>query len=186
MKSLFEILNNKFDFRDRTPGKSPSKNQSRITLRSTPRKRLHLGDNDVEMVSPEKRERQTKQFTGNLANGLRGLSHEQLVKMIMDLVSMQEDHVLSTNDNLREIILKKMPVADIQPLREKLTCLRQNVYASLVSSNIDESDYSRAYVHLDNFHVSKFIFKSKTFAKIFLSLKIFEICFFILLKLYIQ
>lgn len=109
------------------------------------------------MVSPEKKERLScpKQFTGNLANGLRGLSHEQLVKMIMDLVSMQEDQAISVNDNLRDIILKNMPVADIQPLRERLTWLRQNVYASLVSSNIDESDYSRAYVHLENFQVRK-------------------------------
>lgn len=127
-------------------------------MRSTPRKRLLLGD-DVEMGSPEKKERQTKPFTGNLANGLRGLSHEQLVKMIMDLVLLQEDKGLSQNDLLRDIILKKMPVADIQPLREKLTSLRQNIYASLVSSNIDESDYSRAYVHLDNFQV-KSIFQS--------------------------
>ncbi|XP_014216563.1 uncharacterized protein LOC106645257 isoform X2 [Copidosoma floridanum] len=141
-------------FRDHTPVQSPSKNQSRITLRSTPKKRLHLDDSDdIEMVSPEKRERLIgmKPFTGNLANGLRGLSHEQLVKMIMDLVAMQEDKALSPTDNLRDIVMKRMPVADIQPLREKLTFLRQNVYASLVSSNIDESDYSRAYVHLENF-----------------------------------
>ncbi|XP_011499250.1 PREDICTED: uncharacterized protein LOC105363285 [Ceratosolen solmsi marchali] len=140
-------------FRDRTPIKSPTKHQSNIIIKGTPRKRLHLGDNDIEMVSHEKKERllSNKQFTGNLANGLRGLSHDQLVKMIMDLVSMQEDKLVSSNDKLREIILKNMPVADIQPLREKLTCLRQNVYASLVSSNLDESDYSRAYVHLDNF-----------------------------------
>ncbi|OXU26963.1 hypothetical protein TSAR_008450, partial [Trichomalopsis sarcophagae] len=144
--SAFRVLN----CRDRTPVKSPTKNHSNITLRSTPRRRLLQGD-DVEMGSPEKKERQTKPFTGNLANGLRGLSHEQLVKMIMDLVLLQEDKGLSQNDLLRDIILKKMPVADIQPLREKLTSLRQNIYASLVSSNIDESDYSRAYVHLDNF-----------------------------------
>jgi hypothetical protein len=152
-------------FRDRTPVKSPTKIQPNIIIKGTPRKRLHLEDNDIEMVSHEKKERQlsSKQFTGNLANGLRGLSHDQLVKMIMDLVSMQEDKLVSPNDKLRDIILKNMPVADIQPLREKLTCLRQNVYASLVSSNLDESDYSRAYVHLDNFQVKTILRKSFNF-----------------------
>lgn len=107
------------------------------------------------MVSPEERERTltANRFTGSLSSGLRGLSHEQLVKMIMDLVSMQEDQLMAPNEQLRDIILRKMPVADIQPLKERLAQLRQNVYASLVPSTKGESDYSRAYVHLENFQV---------------------------------
>lgn len=86
-----------------------------------------------------------------MINGLRGLSHEQLIKMIMDLVSMQEDGMLPNDEKLRDVLLKKMPIADIQPMRERLNCLRQNVYASLMSSDMDESAYNRAYVHLDAF-----------------------------------
>lgn len=97
--------------------KSPAKNLFNTTR--TPRKRLHLGDpNDVEMVSPEKKEKlmSPKQLPENLANQLRGLSHEQLVKLLMDLVSMQEDNALSPNDKLRDIILKTMPLPDFPPV----------------------------------------------------------------------
>ena len=139
-------------FRDRTPGKTPNKNQKVIALRDVPRKRLSLDECDIEMASPEE-----KPFTGNLANGLQGLSHAQLIKIIMNLVAMQEDEILTVNESLSEIILKNMPVADILPLREKLSMLRQNVYASLVSSNLDESDYNRAYIHLENFCVSQLL-----------------------------
>ncbi|XP_043283966.1 uncharacterized protein [Venturia canescens] len=157
--SLFSLSS-----RDRTPVKSPSK--STIVLRSTPRKRLMLGgdNSDPHLTTPEKKTKSHeaqkyvesncngyKQFTGPLVNGLRGLSQEQLIKVIMDLISMQEDGALGKDDKLRDVVLKRMPIADIQPLRERLSALRQNVYASLVSSDIDESSYSRAYIHLDAF-----------------------------------
>ncbi|KAG7199275.1 hypothetical protein KM043_018137 [Ampulex compressa] len=148
--------------KDRTPVKSPSKTS--MVLRSTPRKRLSLGDtNESQFTTPEKKKRapnsfpttdmnsMQKQFSGSLIDGLRGLSHDQLVKMIMDLVTVQEDGLLREGEKLRNVLLKKMPVADIQPLIEKLMGLRQNVYASLVSSNLDDSAYSRAYIHLDAF-----------------------------------
>ncbi|XP_015594113.1 uncharacterized protein LOC107267215 isoform X2 [Cephus cinctus] len=152
-----------FSSRDRTPVKSPSKTS--MTLRSTPRKRLLLGDiNEPQLTTPEKKKKQPidqekliesngiqKQFNGSLMNGLRGLSHDQLVKMIMDLVTIQEDGKLPAVQKLHDFLLKKMPVADIQPLRERLSTLRQNIYASLVSSNMDESAYSRSYIHLDVF-----------------------------------
>lgn len=120
-----------------------------------------------------------KQFTGTLVNGLRGLSQDQLVKMIMDLVSMQEDGVLSGDDKLRDVIVKKMPVADIQPLRERLSSLRQNVYASLVSSNVDDSAYSRAYIHLDAFDVrcrQYFLSLSSKHSFLLKKLQIFRFC----------
>ncbi|KAJ8688210.1 hypothetical protein QAD02_024005 [Eretmocerus hayati] len=139
-------------FRDRTPGNSPAKPQSSADVKSTPRKRLNLDDMDVEMVTPEKKMKLSpKKFTGNLENGLKGLSHEQLVRMIMDLVSLQENDKLQPHDRLRNVVLDKMPIADIQPLQERLANLRQSVYASLVSSNVTDSDYSRAYVHLENY-----------------------------------
>lgn len=91
----------------------------------------------------------------NLANGLRGLSHEQLVQLIMELVNAQDNSTLHESEKLRSVLSRKMPIADIQPLIEKLVVLRQNVYASLVfvSNLADDSTYSRAYIHLDAFQV---------------------------------
>lgn len=174
--------------RDRTPVKSPSK--STTVLRSTPRKRLMLGgdSNDSQMTTPERKMKSLetqkivdnnsnglKQFSGPLVNGLRGLSQEQLVKVVMDLISMQEDGVLGKDDKLRDVLLKKMPIADIQPLRERLSALRQNVYASLVSSDIDESAYGRAYIHLDAYEVR---FQIDTFERLnILKHQIYLLCF---------
>ena len=194
--------------RDRTPVKSPSK--STIVLRSSPRKRLMLGG-DNEMTTPEKKTNfvdgqksndingtNQKQFAGNLVNGLRGLSQEQLVKVIMDLVSMQEDGMLSHDDKLRDLIIKKMPIADIQPLRERLSVLRQNVYASLVSSNIDDNAYSRAYVHLDAFevradtlsgagqHFERPIFRNVEISNIKITKEIFLFSNFLFFYFYVQ
>ncbi|XP_011312859.1 uncharacterized protein [Fopius arisanus] len=138
--------------RDRTPVKSPTKASTH--LKSTPRKRLLLDDNND--TTPDKtrvNEREgEKQFTGSLMNGLRGLSNEQLTKVIMDLVSMQEDGALSLDDKLRDIVIKRMPVADVQPLRERLTLLRQNVSESLMSLEGNyEFPYNRASVHLETY-----------------------------------
>ncbi|KAL2716560.1 uncharacterized protein V1478_014236 [Vespula squamosa] len=148
--------------RDRTPVKSPSK--STMILRSTPRKRLSLGDPNEPRFTVSEKKRRTpsksingidssiqKKFNGNLVNGLRGLSHEQLIKLITDIISMQEDGNLREDEKLKDVFMNKMPMADIQPQREKLCNLRQNIYASLVSSNADDCAYSRAYIHLDTF-----------------------------------
>lgn len=91
----------------------------------------------------------------NLMNGLRDLSHEQLIRLIMELVYAQEDGTLRENEKLRYILSKKISDANIQPFIEKLIILRQNIYASLVfSPNLnDESAYNCAYLHLDAFQV---------------------------------
>ncbi|XP_029045608.1 uncharacterized protein LOC114877334 [Osmia bicornis bicornis] len=150
--SLFSLSS-----KDRTPVKSPSK--STMVLRSTPRKRLILGDtNESEFTTPEKKKKSQssldsnsgqRHYTGNLLNGLRGLSHEQLVQMIMDLVSMQEDGILHEGEKISNLLLKKMPVADIQPLIDTLNNLKQNIRISMMSSNLDDLASSHAYIHLD-------------------------------------
>lgn len=96
-----------------------------------------------------------EQSNDNLANSLRGLSHEQLVQLIMEFVCAQDNGTLRENENLRNVLSKKMPVADIRPLIEKLVVLQQNIYASLrfVSNLIDDSTYNRAYIYLDAFQV---------------------------------
>lgn len=153
--------------RDRTPVKNPS--TSNAVLRDAARKRLSLIDTrQSSFTTPESKKislpsrislgatnTPRERSNDNLANGLRGLSHEQLVQLIMELVYAQDNGMLCENEKLRSVLSKKMPVADIQPLIEKLIILRQNIYASLmfVSNSTDDSTYSRAYIHLDAFQV---------------------------------
>ncbi|KYQ58277.1 hypothetical protein ALC60_02697 [Trachymyrmex zeteki] len=159
-RSLFSLSS-----RDRTPVKSPS--TSKTVLRDAARKRLSLIDTrQSSFTIPENKKTSLPsrmsleaanvsrvRSNDNLANGLRGLSHEQLVQMIMELVYAQNEGMLRENEKLRNVLSKNMPIADIQPLIEKLVVLRQNIYASLVlvSNLADDSTYSCAYVHLDVF-----------------------------------
>ncbi|XP_011168265.1 uncharacterized protein LOC105201771 [Solenopsis invicta] len=148
--------------RDRTPVKSPS--TSNAVLKDAARKRLSLIDTRQSgFTTPESKKTSlpsrmsldtaNARINNNLANNLRGLSHEQLVQLIMELVYVQDNSTLRESEKLRSVLSRKMPVADIQPLIEKLIVLRQNVYASLmfVSNLADDSTYSRAYIHLEMF-----------------------------------
>ncbi|XP_046750370.1 uncharacterized protein LOC124413685 [Diprion similis] len=163
--SLFSLSS-----RDRTPVKSPTK--SNIMLRSTPRKRLMLGDsNEQQLSTPEKQikvpaescnvastilecEIRSRRHVTTLVNDLlKGLSNEQLVKIIMNLISMQEGGSLSSDGPLREVILKQIPMVDIKPLEERLKSLRTNIHASL-SSDTDAMNYSDVTVHLDAYQAT--------------------------------
>ena len=153
--------------RDHTPIKSPS--TSNMALRDAARKRLSLGDtHQSEFSTPKSKKKRTllssrmsldarnmprQRSDDNFVNALRDLSHEQLVRLIMELVYAQEDGTLRENEKLRYILSKKISDADIQPFIEKLIVLRQNIYASLVfSPNLnDDSAYNCAYIHLDAF-----------------------------------
>ncbi|XP_033325405.2 uncharacterized protein LOC117219939 isoform X1 [Megalopta genalis] len=153
--SLFNLSS-----RDRTPVKSPTKGTSMV-LRSTPRKRLVLGNpNELEFTTPEKKKKSQllsatnnsqTQFAGNLASGLRGLSRDQLVSMIMDVVVAQDESGLPEGEKLHNILLKKMPVADVQPLIDTLNNLKQNIHLSLVSSKFEDSSNNYMHIHLDVF-----------------------------------
>ncbi|XP_057329026.1 uncharacterized protein LOC130669898 [Microplitis mediator] len=147
-----------YSIRDQTPEKnSDSQSQSPIMMRDnlSIKKRLDLtGDYDEShLTTPDKKYKfmnGDSEFTGsNLLNGLRGLSNEQLVKMIMNLVTMQEEGTLSIDSKLRDVIINIIPAADISPLQERLSVLRQNIYSSLISAG--DSAYIRAYIHLDAF-----------------------------------
>ncbi|XP_076752322.1 uncharacterized protein LOC143424247 [Xylocopa sonorina] len=152
--SLFSLSS-----KDRTPVKSPSK--STMVLRSTPRKRLALDDtSESQFTTPERKKKSQnssdsnssqKYFNGNLLSGLRGLSHDQLVHMIMDLVSMQEDGLLQEDEKIHNILLKKMPVADVQPLIDTLNNLKQNIRINTALSNSAEPLANDAHIHLDAF-----------------------------------
>ncbi|XP_076281138.1 uncharacterized protein LOC143209413 isoform X1 [Lasioglossum baleicum] len=152
--SLFNLSS-----RDHTPVKSPTK--TTMLLRSTPRKRLLLGNpNESEFTTPEKKKKSQllttssnsqSQFNGSLASGLRGLSREQLVDMIMDVVAEQEESGLPEGEKLHNVLLKKMPVADVQPLIDTLNNLKQNIHLSLLPSKLDDSSNNYAHIHLDVF-----------------------------------
>ncbi|XP_029660016.1 uncharacterized protein LOC115233621 isoform X2 [Formica exsecta] len=151
--------------KDHTPIKSSTK--SNMALREAAKKRLSLGDPHQSEFSTPKGKKALlssrmsldaantprQRSDDNLVNGLRDLSHEQLIRLIMELVYAQEDGTLRKNEKLRYILSKKISDADIQPFIEKLIVLRQTIYASLVfSPNLnDESAYNCAYIHLDAF-----------------------------------
>lgn len=179
--------------RDRTPVKSPS--TSNTVLRDAARKRLSLidtrqpnfatpkGKKTLSRVSLNVTNASREQSNDTLAKNLRGLSHEQLVQLIMELVYTQDNGELHENEKLRSVLFKKMPVADIQPLIEKLIVIRQNIYASLVfvddsTDLINDSMYSRAYIHLDAFQVC-------TISKCFNFIDV-HICFFSFFSLVIR
>ncbi|KAH0553851.1 uncharacterized protein LOC123263462 [Cotesia glomerata] len=147
-----------YSAREHTPEKnSDSQSQSPIMMREhlSIKKRLDLSGefNESHLTTPDKKYKLMNgdcQFNGNnLLNGLRGLSNEQLVKMIMNLVTMQEEGTLSSDTKLRDVILNIIPAADVSPLQERLGVLRQNIFSSLISAG--DSAYIRAYVHLDAF-----------------------------------
>ncbi|KAK0163556.1 hypothetical protein PV327_007226 [Microctonus hyperodae] len=146
-----------YSFGDRTPEKSNNDLQSPIVVRENMsiRKRLELSCDfdESQLTTPEKKKKSLcteNQYTGNsVADGLRGLSNDQLVKMIMDLVTMQEEGTIKADSKLRDVIINMMPIADIKPLQDKLHVLQRNIYGSLVSPN--ELAYIRAYMHLDSF-----------------------------------
>ncbi|KMR04968.1 hypothetical protein RF55_316 [Lasius niger] len=91
--------------RDHTPIKSPS--TSNMALRDAARKRLSLGDtHQSEFSTPKSKKKRTllssrmsldarnmprQRSDDNFVNALRDLSHEQLVRLIMELVYAQED-----------------------------------------------------------------------------------------------
>ncbi|EFN66760.1 hypothetical protein EAG_08031 [Camponotus floridanus] len=148
--------------KDHTPIKNPS--TSNMALRDAARKRLSLGDtNQSKFPTPKSKKILSSRMSldaanmlrqrskDNLVNGLRNLSHEQLVQLIMELVYAQEDGTLCENEKLRYILSKKISDGDIQPFIEKLILLKQNIYANPVfSPNLnDELAYSCAYMHLD-------------------------------------
>ncbi|XP_071572255.1 uncharacterized protein [Temnothorax nylanderi] len=151
--------------RDRTPVKSPS--TSKAVSRDAARKRLSLNDTRQSSFTTLENKKTSlpfrvslnttnvprEQSNDNLVKSLRGLSHEQLVKLIMELVYAQDNGALRENEKLRDVLSKKMPVADIQPLLEKLVVLRQNIYTSFmfVPNLTNDSTYSRTYIHLDTF-----------------------------------
>lgn len=159
----------------RTPPKeSPTK--LGVTLRSTPRKRLLLGESEripltpekidftdistpqkfkltspVKATPPMKRPRIEKtldaEFRGPIDAALKGLSPTQLIDMIKNITHKHPE--------IEKEIRREMPVPDLAPLEERLSYLKSNIFKSLPTSRLtsktDSPAYSRVATHLTAF-----------------------------------
>lgn len=150
--------NSSFHSALRTPPKNyPKSPKLGVTLRSTPRKRLLLGDDrspDKHLLSPSKgtpskRQRTDRklEFDGPLVSGLKGLSSGQLIHIMNILVHKHPELELE--------IRRAMPAPDLGPLEDKLKSLKSNIFKSLpiarLTSRTDSPAYSRVATHLSAF-----------------------------------
>lgn len=161
-----------------TPGRhSPSK--LGVILRSTPRKRLILGESERIPLTPEKidfsdistpqkfkitspikgtppmkRLRMDKtldtEFKGPIDSALKGLSPTQLINMIRTITHKHPE--------IEQEIRRDMPAPDLAPLEEKLGYLKSNIFKSLPTSRLtsktDSPAYTRVSTHLSAFKKS--------------------------------
>jgi len=149
-----------------TPTKSPRKNPLKTStpIRTSPRKRLQLGTSLSPSVGSPNKSRQSLSFsftpkrnrigTGrnlsvpNVVKSLRGLSHDQLVGLLEDLMT---DHV-----DMVEEVCDRLPSPDLKPLEERLNYLKRNIFQSfpsskLLGSNRDAFCYRRVFTHISAF-----------------------------------
>lgn len=156
--------------------RTPTKSTTTMTLRSSPRKRLHLTETQSPTQSPQsmnqsprkpirtisslatytpqsKRLRLTESPIAQqnaktpLNKVLKGLSQAQLIDVIQELINNEP--------NMEPKIRGNLPMPDIKPLEEQLTQLKKNIFKSLPTSrlvkNTDSVAYSRAATHLNAF-----------------------------------
>lgn len=146
-----------------------------VTLRSTPRKRLLLGDeripltpekidfsdistpqkfkitSPIKSTPPIKRCRMEKTFDaeykGPIDSALKGLSPTQLIHMIKNITYKHPE--------VEHEIRKSMPIPDMTPLEDKLSYLKSNIFKSLPTSRLtsktDTTAYSRVATHIAAF-----------------------------------
>ncbi|GBP43574.1 Tethering factor for nuclear proteasome sts1 [Eumeta japonica] len=175
-----ELKRNSFHSTIRTPPKNNPNQHSPykhgLNLRSTPRKRLLMGETERIPLSPEKidfsdmstpqklklrspikaptpmkRMRLDKKLEfdnyNSLDSALKGLSPSQLIGMIKNIVDRHPD--------IETEIKNEMPAPDLAPLEEKLKYLKTNIYNSLPSSRLtsktDSPAFSRVKTHLAAF-----------------------------------
>ncbi|KAF4526200.1 hypothetical protein B566_EDAN001884 [Ephemera danica] len=153
------------------PPQSPSK--SSIVLRSTPRKRLlmndisdppspdrsprakvsrmatSLGSLSLQSSSPAKKIKSERlaaidNVPDSLPLALKGLSHDQLVEMVLMLTKDRPD--------LEKEVKEQMPAPDLRPVEEELTALKKNIFKALptsrLTSKFDSPAYNRASTHV--------------------------------------
>lgn len=153
--------------------RTPTKPTSTMTLRSSPRKRLHLdGSSPISSQSPTRRPIRTSSLAiaqnysplskrlrltespiaqqnlkTPLIKMLKGLSNAQLINIIQEIVNNEP--------NIESKVRSNLPMPDIKPYEEQLITLKKNIFKSLPSSrlvkNTDAVAYSRAATHLATF-----------------------------------
>lgn len=155
----------------KTPTKNSNTSLSVMTLRSSPRKRLLT---DFSHLTPEKLQsprkisspmknviscssakkikyeetsviRNSKNVPLNTA--LKGLTQEQLISIIQNLVNDDAD--------LEEKIKSNFPTPDLKPMEDQIIQLKKTIYKSLPSSRLisktDSAAFQRASVHVASF-----------------------------------
>ncbi|XP_013192523.2 uncharacterized protein LOC106136501 [Amyelois transitella] len=165
--------NSSFQSTIRTPPKNAGRHSPQklgVTLRSTPRKRLLLGDVERVPLTPEKIDfsdlstpqkfkitspiktppvkrckiEKTLELRGPIEVALKGLSPTQLINMIKTITYKHPD--------IEDEIRREMPVPDLAPLEEKLNYLKSNIFKGLPTSRLtsktDSPAYSRVSTHL--------------------------------------
>lgn len=147
-----------------------------VTLRSTPRKRLLLGDIERIPLTPEKidfsdistpqkfninspikssppakrcriEKPLEREYKGSIDTALKGLSPTQLISLIKNITYRHPDIELE--------LRKDMPLPDLTPIEERLIYLKSNIFKSLPTSRLtsktDSPAYSRVATHLTAF-----------------------------------
>lgn len=160
-----------------SPMKTPTKNVSSMTLRSSPRKRSLMQEfADVPSTSGYSTPSRRLQQTGRLSVGdspgtsskrskleettmnrrnesiplstiLKGYSQEQLIGIIGSM--------LAKNVELESAVRRELPLPDISPLDGELGRIKKNIYASVPNlklfSRTDGHGFLRAATHLATF-----------------------------------
>lgn len=136
---------------------------SPMTLRSSPRKRILVdtpkNDHDpasssTPLTTPTKRLKLFDDRSMNATNAevpmktlLKGLNHDQLVKIICDMSA--------SNPTFEESVRKSLPLPDIRSYEDQLCSMRKNITRSSPRSRLlsktDGNAHSRASPHLSAF-----------------------------------
>ncbi|GAB0092504.1 uncharacterized protein DMENIID0001_075000 [Sergentomyia squamirostris] len=138
-----------------SPLKTPTKSHTQMVLRSSPRKRLLMGDGrspvcprtileDTKKLRIEEKSVARRNSQVPLTTYLKGYSQEQLAAIIQKLVQ--------DNPHLERSVRNELPVPDINNFEGQLITIKKNIYRSLPSSRLvkknDSVSYSRASLHL--------------------------------------
>jgi Cut8, nuclear proteasome tether protein len=120
-----------------TPGKRSSSSPMKNSAGPTAIKKIRFEDTSIHRVD--------RDVPLNVV--LKGMSHDQLIEIIQNMVQQQP--------KLEEKIREKLPVPDLKPQEEQLQKAKKAIFKSLPTTRLvsktDSSAYSKASMHLVEF-----------------------------------
>lgn len=161
--------------------RTPTKSTSTMTLRSSPRKRLHLTETQSPTTtlsqsfgqSPRKITRTTSSLAASPSQYTPQSKRSRLTESPIAqqnsntplnkvLKGYSQDQLINViqelcnqEPNIETQIREHLPVPDIKPMEERLLLMKKNIFKSLPTSrlvkNTDSVAYSRAATHLNTF-----------------------------------